>query len=899
MATLGYTTGLHVRYRAGFISASDNDPLTSWPDESGNSFDASHYVAEPVYKASGGPNGSPYVRCSRRGFRLPSGFYSGFAPVASEVFIVQRAHNNPAGSGLGTASPWNCFSPAVAGEEQFPGTTPSPQGRLRLGFCSTSVREITSYTQDITQFHLTNMRSAAGLWQLVLGGVLEINDGSNTFHIGQPTSGFNQAEMAETAANNSVELDYVEALYYDHVLSDANRETVLEYIRDEYGLDHTGGGSSTSPTITAVADSQTQITVTITPGSAPVDHNIYRSLTSGFTPSGATLLAAGLGASPAPYVDTGLTPNTTYFYQVVETSTPATSNELAVTTQGIPPTPTIRVDSIAATSIAVSIGNHVSYTGTELQIDTDSSFATATTVSKSGAGQSAHTFAGLTTSVTYWFRARANTAFGFTSWSNSVSATTTAAAVLPTGGTFPWIAPEFAEPHSGTVFFQWEPLGGNVVSLEVSDAYTATWTEIADANDLGAATSFLWDVSMEPDGFYRARITFADATVAEHPGFLIDAAGLHTFYPEMTQGFTDWGVYLDTSSEWAHGRFRDGQCANHVGPTTTLRTVFGQIGGGFDLSAMVPTTGIVPGTNGFVAGTLAMYPGNNGQILPWEFFYSTEHSKAGVGFASGTKAGGDQRFIAAYVRHRQLGHYSAFGSCGTSGIGSVGGEFVLEVGDETQATLLTFGEDAIVAAAHYGIGCSGQCYSRAWRYHVSLSWSRPDPGSFPNRYDIVARLGAPYDVVIEETVDLTAPLGCGLAGFVSGHQLHSNVPGIDQGWRETYNLAVSVTDPGGCEIPPPEIPPETGFPPPLPPSFPCALLYQHFEADGQTIEWEASSDPTIADGYLMEPTAYAEQEVDFLQGRASITSVTVAFIDPPATVGNQTTGVTTGRLGRL
>jgi hypothetical protein len=84
-----------------------------------------------------------------------------------------------------------------------------------------------------------------------------------------------------------------------------------------------------------------------------------------------------------------------------------------------------------------------------------------------------------------------------------------------------------------------------------------------------------------------------------------------------------------------------------------------------------------------------------------------------------------------------------------------------------------------------------------------------------------------------------------------------------------------------------------------PPSFPCALHYQHFQPDGRTIDWEASSDPTIADGYLMEPTAYAEQEVDFLQGRASITSVTVAFIDPPATVGNQTTGVTTGRLGRL
>lgn len=69
-----------------------------------------------------------------------------------------------------------------------------------------------------------------------------------------------------------------------------------------------------------------------TAGTAPYTYQWYRSTTTGFTPGGGNIIT---GATSLTLVDTGLIPNTVYYYKVIATdAVPATSTstQLVVTT---------------------------------------------------------------------------------------------------------------------------------------------------------------------------------------------------------------------------------------------------------------------------------------------------------------------------------------------------------------------------------------------------------------------------------------------------------------------------------------------------------------------------------------------------------------------------------------
>jgi len=72
-----------------------------------------------------------------------------------------------------------------------------------------------------------------------------------------------------------------------------------------------------------------------TGGTGPYTYQWYRSTTTGFSPGAGTLIA---GATALTLNDTGLIPNTPYFYKVVATDSGAvagTSSQLAVTTTSV------------------------------------------------------------------------------------------------------------------------------------------------------------------------------------------------------------------------------------------------------------------------------------------------------------------------------------------------------------------------------------------------------------------------------------------------------------------------------------------------------------------------------------------------------------------------------------
>ncbi len=109
------------------------------------------------------------------------------------------------------------------------------------------------------------------------------------------------------------------------------------------GIEITSGAPCTAPTapsgLSATATSSSQINLSWTAGtsSCAVTNNIFRSTTSGFTPSTSNQIASGV--SGTSFSDTGLTALTTYFYLVEATNSGGTSgpsNQASATTLAPP-----------------------------------------------------------------------------------------------------------------------------------------------------------------------------------------------------------------------------------------------------------------------------------------------------------------------------------------------------------------------------------------------------------------------------------------------------------------------------------------------------------------------------------------------------------------------------------
>jgi hypothetical protein len=80
---------------------------------------------------------------------------------------------------------------------------------------------------------------------------------------------------------------------------------------------------------------------------------------------------------------------------------------------------------------------------------------------------------------------------------------------------------------------------------------------------------------------------------------------------------------------------------------------------------------------------------------------------------------------------------------------------------------------------------------------------------------------------------------------------------------------------------------------------PCTLVLTVYDDDGETELFQVGTDPDHPLPYLVEPDGYGEQEIDFAEGRASLTTVTVEVIDPAQIPGDQDSGWMTEQLARF
>ena len=81
-----------------------------------------------------------------------------------------------------------------------------------------------------------------------------------------------------------------------------------------------------------------------------------------------------------------------------------------------------------------------------------------------------------------------------------------------------------------------------------------------------------------------------------------------------------------------------------------------------------------------------------------------------------------------------------------------------------------------------------------------------------------------------------------------------------------------------------------------PQGAPCSLVLDIYDDDRETILWSVGSDPEHAAPFLVEPTAYAEQEIDVAAGSATLGTVTVEIVDKNTIPGDQDSGFLTARL---
>ena len=234
---------------------------------------------------------------------------------------------------------------------------------------------------------------------------------------------------------------------YDATPVSALKQSLLASI--QFPLSGNGATCSTvpsAPTVTATAASSSAITVswgTVTPPTncTITSYSVFRSTTSGFTPSSSNLVATV--TSGTTFSNTGLTASTTYFYVVEAVDSDGTSaasaqasatTSPAVTCTAVPSAPTA-FTATAASSSAINLSWTAVTPPTNCTITSYSVFrstATGFTPSSSnlvGTVTSGTTFSntGLTASTTYFYVVEAVDANGTSAASAQASATTSPA----------------------------------------------------------------------------------------------------------------------------------------------------------------------------------------------------------------------------------------------------------------------------------------------------------------------------------------------------------------------------------------------------------------------------------------------------------------------------------------
>ena len=281
----------------------------------------------------------------------------------------------------------------------------------------------------------------------------------------------------------------------------------------------TAGTAPSAPTGLAAAGGTAQITVTWAASSGATAYNIYRGTTSG---SEGTTVFASVG-NVTTYTNTGLGNGATYFYKVAAVNsvgTSAQSAEVSATTSNTPPAPTGVAAAAGNSQATVTWTASSGATAYNIYRSTTSG-GEGTTVYAALGNVTTYTNTGLTNGTAYYYTVAAVNSVGTSAQSTQVSATPTAGAEGPYGGT-PAAIPGTVQAENYDTGGQ--GVGYNVTSVNGSDnGYRSDGVDLEVCTDTGGGVDVGWTaagqwfrytVNVATAGTYTAAFRVAADTAA-------------------------------------------------------------------------------------------------------------------------------------------------------------------------------------------------------------------------------------------------------------------------------------------------------------------------------------------------------------------------------------------------
>jgi fibronectin type 3 domain-containing protein len=245
---------------------------------------------------------------------------------------------------------------------------------------------------------------------------------------------------------------------------------IANCVFDSSALPSTVSSPATPNGVTAVGGTG-QVTLSWTSVSNATTYNVYYAATSGVTTTSGTKLTS----VSSPYIQTGLTAGTTYFYVVTAVNSSGESAASAIastTTASAPPEPTVPTAPTGVTAtggtnqVAISWGAVSSATSYNLYYSTTSG-VTKSNGTKITNATSPTVQTGLTAGTAYYYIITAVNSAGEGAASNQIAASTLAAVPTPTVPARPTAVTAVGGANQATI--SWPAVSG-------SDSYNVYWS---------------------------------------------------------------------------------------------------------------------------------------------------------------------------------------------------------------------------------------------------------------------------------------------------------------------------------------------------------------------------------------------------------------------------------------
>lgn len=229
----GDLTSLQGWYDATLLTEADGTDISTWPDSSGNGYDATCASNQPI--AATGANGINNVRCilynsalNNGVFTTPTGLMSG--ATQGSAFAVFKRNADPPGSQIGGAM----FDDFAASQSEA-SHQPYEDGVIYEHFGTTARKTVGNPTPDLaSDGRIYSVHSAASDFRAYLDGVELYSTGTNTvsFSTGAKRLGDSSAVAAFTEWRGRLG----EILFFDSVLTTLQRQKVEGYLAHKWGI---------------------------------------------------------------------------------------------------------------------------------------------------------------------------------------------------------------------------------------------------------------------------------------------------------------------------------------------------------------------------------------------------------------------------------------------------------------------------------------------------------------------------------------------------------------------------------------------------------------------------------------------------------------------------------------